>query len=63
MPQVTYLGDDEVITAANGGAEPVNKGDVLEVDDVTAGALVGYGDGDWRYTDAAPAVDDDTEES
>lgn len=51
MPQVIYVGDDEIVTPANGGTAPVEPGDILDVDDVTAGALVGYGHGAWRHVD------------
>lgn len=51
MPKVIYIGDADIETPANGGLEVVEPGDILELDDVTAGGLVGYGHGVWRYVD------------
>jgi hypothetical protein len=53
MPTVVYTGDTEVTVAIGNGID-VAPGDTLEVDDVTAGGLVGYGTGVWQYADSVP---------
>ena len=52
MALVVYLGPQpEILTPAH--YEPIPRGVPVELDDIDAGGLVGYGDGDWRYADAA----------